>query len=317
MKKLVYPFKKAKYLEFIKALGWNSIENWVDFCEGKNLILNLEKLKENRLKDDWIWCVLFPLLSQAYNIYNVEKKRKIIGITALPGTGKSTLGSLIEKLSASMDIKITVLSIDDFYLPNKQMLMAINNNPWNVSRGFPGSHSTLLMKEKLLIWKDTGKLNFPTFDKSINNGFGDRANWRNESPDVLILEGWFLGVKPYLETKNEINAIVPPLSNNEIKYRLKIQKNLIDYIDIWDLVDNIWHLKPEKFSYLNQWKRQQEKEMLQNKGVSLSEENLINFLRMLNVSLPQNSFANIKADFVFSIDQNRKLTSLTFNKLTF
>ena len=314
MKKIVFPFEKDKFLEFIKIIGWDSIENWLEFCESKNLISKLEIHKKNRFNNDWIWCVLLPLLSQAYNLYKFDKKRKIIGITALPGTGKTTLGYFIEKLSENLNLKITVLSIDDFYLPREQMLLAVKNNPWNVSRGFPGTHSTFLMKEKLLLWKNTGRLNFPTFDKSINDGLGDRTNWKNESPDVLIIEGWFLGVKPYIETKNEIKGIEPPLSNNEIKYRLKIQENLLDYIDIWNLIDNIWHLKPEKFNYLNLWKRQQEKEMLQKKGVSLSEENLMNFLRMLNVSLPQQSFEKVKSDFILSIDQQRNLTSLTINK---
>ena len=56
--------------------------------------------------------------------------------------------------------------------------MAIKNNPWNVSKGFPGSHSAELMYEKLLNWKINGKLNVPVFDKSLRNGLGDRSHWR-------------------------------------------------------------------------------------------------------------------------------------------
>ena len=42
-----------------------------------------------------------------------------------------------------------IISIDDLYLPSNEMKLANQNNPWNVSRGFPGSHSVKLMHEKL------------------------------------------------------------------------------------------------------------------------------------------------------------------------
>ena len=48
------------------------------------------------------------------------------------------------------------------------MKLAIKNNPWNVSRGFPGSHSVNLMHEKLTNWKYDGKLQVPVFDKSFS-----------------------------------------------------------------------------------------------------------------------------------------------------
>ena len=313
MKKIFLPFKKDIFSEFIKIIGWDSIENWIEFCEENELFSSIESYKYNTFKEDWIWGVLLPLLSQCYKICNSEKKRQIIGISALPGTGKSTLGLLLERLCLKMNIKITSISIDDFYLPKKEMKFAVKNNPWNVSRGFPGTHSTELMKKKLNIWKETGELNFPIYDKSINNGLGDRSHWRKETPDLVVIEGWFLGVSPFNFETNHDTEIDPPLSMNENLFRLQIQDNLKDYIDIWKLVDILWHLKPEKFNYLNLWKRQQEKEMLLKKGVCLSEHNLVNFLRMLNVAIPQSNFDKIKSDFLFILDQERKLIYLTSN----
>ena len=103
------------------------------------------------------------------------------------------------------------------------MKLAIKNNPWNVSRGFPGSHSVELMM-KLSNWKIHGELNVPVFDKSLRNGLGDRSHWRSDNPDLLIIEGWFLGIEPlsidnydqYLQSKE--------LSFNESSYGFKIQK---------------------------------------------------------------------------------------------
>ncbi len=313
MNSLKIPFNDIVFEKFIKIIGWESIESWIEFCENNELISNLKASKENKLKDDWIWFVLLPLISQAYHFSRCDSRRKIIGISALPGTGKSTLGLLIEKLSINLNLKIAVISIDDFYWPKKDMDLAVINNPWNVSRGFPGSHSVILMKEKLINWKNTGKLNVPTFDKSLNNGFGDRSFWRNETVDLVVIEGWFLGVKPIIPKLEDNIEIYPPLSSSEIFYRLKIQNNLKSYEDVWNLIDVIWHLKPEKFNFLNLWKKQQEKEMFIKKGVALSNDEFLNFLRMLNVSLPHNSFEDIKADFRFIINQNRKIINLNLN----
>ena len=255
-----------------------------------------------------------PLLSQAYKLNKTSPDRKIIGISALPGTGKTTLGKWLESTSLKLKFKLSVISIDDFYLPSEEMELAIKNNPWNVSRGFPGSHSLDLMKEKLLKWKTDGQLNVPVFDKSLRNGLGDRAFWREEHPDLLIIEGWFLGVKPLsINSDNSLN-ILPPLNAYECSYREKIQNNLEHYLDIWNMIDNIWHLKPLKFKYMNKWKTYQEKNMHVKTGSSLKDDNLNNFLRMLNVSIPHESFDDINSDVLLMINQERKLIRVGLNQ---
>ena len=314
-------FPEEKFEELILKIGWSSLDDWINFWKGKKNDLLLEKFWNYGVKDDWIWGLALPLLSQAYKYKNNFPERRIIGISALPGTGKTTLGKWLEKISLKFDFKIAVVSIDDFYLPSEEMKLAIKNNPWNVSRGFPGSHSVKLMYEKLTNWKNDGKLQVPVFDKSLRNGLGDRSYWRSDEPDLLILEGWFLGVRPLsMEINNKVSMdrkdneiFTTPLSSDESSYRIKIQQNLIKYLDIWNLMDDVWHLKPLKFEYLNLWKSNQEKEMLLNKGNALTSKNLSNFLRMLNVSIPQSSFDDINSDVLLLIDQDRKLVEVGLN----
>jgi len=193
------------------------------------------------------------------------------------------------------------------------MKIAIITDPWNVSRGFPGSHSVKLMHEKLLNWKINGELNVPVFDKSLRNGLGDRSHWRLDNPDVLILEGWFLGIKPYFIDINDPPMNTTNLSLHESSYVLKIQNNLNEYLDIWNLIDNIWHLKPLKIEYMNIWKTNQEKEMFLQKGNALKDEKLSNVLRMLNVSIPHKSFDVIKSYALLLIDQERNLVEAGLN----
>ena len=314
MRDLNINFPLEEFEKLIVDIGWESLDKWFDFWNNQKNILSIDQYWNNKVNDDWIWGLALPLLSQAYKFKNNFSDRKIIGISALPGTGKTTLGKWLETISLKLNFKIAVISIDDFYLPSNEMKLAIKNNPWNVSRGFPGSHSVKLMHEKLLNWKINGELNVPVFDKSLRNGLGDRSHWRSENPDLLILEGWFLGIKPFSTDSNEhfINAL--DLSSHEVSYRLKIQNNLIEYLDVWSLIDNIWHLKPLNFEYMNLWKSNQEKEMLQQRGNALRDEKLSNFLRMLNVSIPHESFDYIKSYALLLIDQERKLVKACLNR---
>jgi D-glycerate 3-kinase len=302
-----------KFEKLIIDIGWESLDDWINFWNTKNNILSIDQYWNNNVNDDWIYGLALPLLSQAYKFQNKFSERKIIGISALPGTGKTTLGKWLEAISLKLNFKISVISIDDFYLPSEEMKLAIKNNPWNVSRGFPGSHSVKLMYEKLLHWKIYGELNVPVFDKSLRNGLGDRSHWRSEKPDLLVLEGWFLGIEPSPFDVNDQNINSENFVSQESSYRSKIQNNLKDYADVWSLLDTIWHLKPLKFEYMNTWKSNQEQEMLLHKGNALQDEKLTNFLRMLNVSIPHKSFDLIDSYALLLIDQERNLVEVGLN----
>ena len=307
MRHLNIQFPLDKFENLINQIGWETLDEWFDFWNAKKEILSIDEFWDNGVNEDWIWGLALPLLSQSYSFNNNFSDRKLIGISALPGTGKTTLGKWLENISEKLNFKICVISIDDFYLPSKEMELAIKDNPWNVSRGFPGSHSVDLMKEKLLKWKNDGKLTVPVFDKSLRNGLGDRSHWRREEPDLLIIEGWFLGVKPLSSYSSNKEIISPVLSSNETIYRKNIQSNLKHYLDIWDLIDQTWQLKPLKFEYMNEWKSNQEKSMDLERGSSLRDNKLKDFLRMLNVSIPHKSFDLISSDVLLLINQKRKL----------
>ena len=314
MKDLDINFPLDKFEKLIIDIGWKSLDDWFDFWNKQNNILSIDQFwNNNSVNDDWIWGLALPLLSQAYSFQNSTTDRKLIGISALPGTGKSTLGNWLEEISLKLKFKIAVISIDDFYLPSDEMHLAIKNNPWNVSRGFPGSHSVKLMHEKLLNWKINGELNVPVFDKSLRNGLGDRSHWRSDNPDLLVIEGWFLGVEPLSSDIYFHHVNSRELSSHESSYRLNIQKNLKEYLAVWSLIDNIWHLKPLKFKYMNIWKTNQEKEMYLKKGKALQNEKLSNFIRMLNVSIPHESFDVINSYALLLIDQERKLVESGLN----
>ena len=312
LKKIKFPLDN--YEVVIEEISGLKLDEWISFWDKEREILSyVSEYYGYKCRDDWLWGVVLPLLYDVYNLKRSKKKRKVIGLSALPGTGKTTLGLLIEKLSLKMNIKVSVVSMDDFYLPFSEMNFAIKDNPWNVSRGFPGSHSTYLIEDRILEWKNTGIFNYPFFDKSLRNGLGDRSSWEIKFPDVLILEGWFLGVNQISSEEISKEKVKPCLYSNEVEYRLKIQKNLNEYFKVWQLIEKIWQIKPKEFSYMDDWKSDQENAMLKLKGNALVDENLKNFLRMLNCSIPQESFNEINSRYLIILNKNRELISVDLN----
>ena len=309
-----FKFPLDNYEKLIKDISGLKLDEWINFWEKEREILSFvsEYYGEN-YRDDWLWGVILPILSDIYCLRNSTKKRIVIGISALPGTGKTTLGLLIKRLSLKMDIKASVVSMDDFYLPFAEMNIAIGDNPWKVSRGFPGSHSIYLIEERILEWKNTGRFNYPVFDKSLRNGLGDRSCWKIDFPEILILEGWFLGVNQISSQMISSENVKPPLHTREIEYRSKIQKNLNEYLKIWQLIEKIWQIRPKNFSYMDKWKSNQENEMLRIKGNALVDNQLTNFLRMLNCSIPQKSFNEINSKYMVLLNKNRELISVSLN----
>ena len=122
-----------------------------------------------------------------------------------------------------------------------------------------------------------------------------------------------MGIKPHSIEITDRPINTTNLSLHESSYVLKIQNNLKEYLDIWTLIDNIWHLKPLKIEYMNIWKINQEKEMFLQKGKALKDEKLSNFLRMLNVSIPHKSFDVIQSYALLLIDQQRNLVEAGLN----
>ena len=120
-------------------------------------------------------------------------------------------------------------------------------------------------------------------------------------------------MKPVSNDFEDDPLITPSLTSHESSYRLNIQKNLNEYLDIWNLIDNIWQLKPIKFEYMNIWKSKQENDMFRKKGTALKDKQLDNFLRMLNVSIPNKCFEQINPDTLLIINKERKLIEVGLN----
>ena len=64
---------------------------------------------------------------------------------------------------------------------------------------------------------------------------------------------------------------------------------------------------------MDQWKSNQEYEMLKIKGNALVDNQLTNFLRMLNCSIPQESFKDINSKYKIILNKNREIINVYLN----
>ena len=188
-----FPLEEPKYpdilfsIENFKALlsqlGWE-YSSWIDFWLERNGQNMASSFWANGTKLDWIWGLGLPFLSDIRRFTFLQNHRPIFGISALPGCGKTSFGNWLEASAQEIGISLKVISLDDFYLPGKEMDIAMYGNPWHVPRGYPGSHSIELMNNALDNFLNTGVLKVPTFDKSLRDGMGDRSEWCELKPKV-------------------------------------------------------------------------------------------------------------------------------------
>ncbi len=313
-------FSSDSYLVFLEKLSINPFYFFKKWSDINRQSLIDEYWKPNT-KLDWKWSLSFPLFSLLEKYVENFNHPKIIGFSGLPGSGKSTLGYWIDSVARELSLEIKVISLDDFYLPGNEMDIAMNGNPWNVPRGFPGSHSLELLNQSLDTFLNTGILKSPTFDKSLRDGKGDRSGWCEVSPKVLILEGWFVGCEPVSNLNVIDNSSDDKfnlcLSNIEKEFRISIQESLIHYSKIWKKFEKIWHLKSSEFNNTILWKTQQEDEMIKIKGSGLKDHRLRDFIRMIQTSIPQQSLSSINSDTTVEINQYRRINKLYTNTYEF
>ena len=260
---------------------------------------------------DWLWSVGLPILSLAEQW---KGQRRLLGLSALPGCGKTTLGQWIEASAEILGLSIQVVSLDDFYFEADLLDAAMQGNPWGVPRALPGSHDLELLSDCLLQWRQGREVTLPSFDKSKRGGRGDRSGWRRCDSDLLILEGWFVGCESADEPAATESHLDPPLKPEELAWRAQLQSELTRYETIWSSLDQLWQLRASDFNAPLIWKRQQESTLQAERGDSLPDADLERFIRMILCSLPSSCFQQMRADVVVEVDPDRTLRRIHLPK---
>ena len=123
---------------------------WEQQCRSSGLFETTLDLWPASASPDWLWCLGLPLLTEAARD---QTQRHLIGLSALPGCGKTTLGHWLERAAQQLGLPLQVVSIDDFYFDAERLEQAMRGNPWGVPRALPGSHDIPLLCQTLSRWK--------------------------------------------------------------------------------------------------------------------------------------------------------------------
>tara|TARA_B100000700_G_C15027798_1_gene849083 strand:- start:5 stop:997 length:993 start_codon:yes stop_codon:yes gene_type:complete len=310
-------FEIESFNKLLENLDWPDPTKWLNHWLDRGGIDFAFPAWPPETKTDWIWGIGFPFISDIERYMFNEDKRVLLGISGLPGCGKTSFGKWLKAAASELNLPLEVISMDDFYLPSPQLDKAMAGNPWKVPRGLPGSHAIGLLEETIEIWKNTGNLKSPKFDKALRNGFGDRSGWSCSSPKVVVIEGWFLGCSQAAEMSNlKGNACLNDqrLTLDEKAYQVIVQNSLADYQSIWKEFEKIWHLKSIDFNSTKEWKTQQEVNLQNERGSSLRGKSLESFIRMIQVAIPKKDLQLINSDVVALLNRSRQIIWVGLNK---
>lgn len=195
------------------------------------------------------------------------KKTFIVGINGCQGSGKSTLADYLgTRLSSEFDLNVAVLSLDDFYYSKKQRHELANQiHPLLRTRGVPGTHDMNLANETLEKLCAGASASNPVqlrrFNKFADNPYPE-SQWPiiDRPIDVIVLEGWCLGVQPQL-----MKDLIYPINQLEAKkdkygiWRSYVNQQLKqNYQGLYQRIDHWLMLKAPSFDSVQAWRLEQE-----------------------------------------------------------
>lgn len=239
----------------------------------------------------------------------------IVGLNGCPGSGKSTFARFVVRLLDTH--RIAVLSLDDFYLPaSDRIKLAAEIHPLLANRGMPGTHDVELLSETISALcnaTDFSEVRIPSFDKSKDDRLLD-SKWTVYSgkPDIILLEGWCIGV--HAQAAAELER---PASDWEAKndsdgtWRRFVNEQLsIRYRPIFDNLDLLILFKGPTVETIFNWRRQQE-EKLREIGNAMDDKQLRDFTAQF-LRLSQHMYATLPdvADILVEFEEDRSLRQL-------
>ncbi|AFY81139.1 putative kinase [Oscillatoria acuminata] len=210
-----------------------------------------------------LWQLWLPLAIKLIASHQELGRPWMQGILGGQGTGKTTLGRILTWILTHLGYSTLALSIDDLYKTYSQRQQLREEDPRLIWRGPPGTHDVALGINLLdrLRNPDGQTIAVPRFDKSLWEGQGDRIEpLLVQTVDILLLEGWFVGVRPVDPAVFE-TPLWPIMTEADRSFARDMNERLRDYLPLWDRLDGLMVLYPQDYRLSLQWRMQAEWEM--------------------------------------------------------
>ena len=300
-----FHFPLEPFDALLASLGWPDRERWLQAWQQRGGDRLAAEAWHRTPSSEWIWGLALPLLTQIETLARAPQ-RSLLGLSAIPATGKTTLCRWLKAAAQQIGIQIDAISIDDFYRASPDLEASMRGNPWGVARGLPGSHEIDRMLQCIADWREGRPVSVPIFDKTLRGGRGDRAGFRPLQGRVLLVDGWFLGVpadRPGADPHPPGAAIrpqMPPLNDAERLYRPTVLERLKAYEPLWRELDLLWRIQPIDLAATAVWKQQQT-------SFTLPKPQADQFIRMILCSIPHDHWDWIPSTVNALIDAQRSI----------
>jgi D-glycerate 3-kinase len=195
-----------------------------------------------------------------------------VGLSGLPGSGKSTLARQLCEVLAGRGHPSLVLALDDFYLGRRERSrLAREVHPLFATRGPAGTHDIVRLLDVLdALRRSRTGIRLPRFDRLRDRRLPP-SRWRTprDRPEVVILEGWLVGVPPL--SSRELLRAPNALERHEdagADWRRAVNDALgSGYARVWRRLDLLVALLAPDLDAMRRWRGEAERAMARTRGV--------------------------------------------------
>jgi D-glycerate 3-kinase len=200
----------------------------------------------------------------------------VVGINGAQGSGKSTLAACLALLLQDKSYKVATLSLDDLYLNQaKREQLAHDIHPLLQTRGVPGTHDVALgIKTIKGLTSGQGKVTVPRFNKQHDNPEPQSLWQEYYAPvDIVLFEGWCVG--SVAQSDKDLQIPINSLEAEQDKqcvWRNYVNDKLEhEYATLFAWIDTLVYLQVASFDQVFAWRKKQERQTFQGKGMSDAE----------------------------------------------
>ena len=230
-----------------------------------------------------LWHYWLPLAQSLAHQQQKIARPFIQGLLGGQGTGKTTLGIVLNILLRHLGKTFLSISLDDLYKTYTDRQKLRDRRPDLIWRGPPSTHDIDLGMQVLQQLRDRHldhpqPIAIPRFDKSLHNGAGDRLEPEiSNGADIVLFEGWFVGMRP-LPISAFRNFVPPILSESDREFALECNANLYNYLPLWEYLDSLIVLVPEDYNYSLQWRLAAEHNLIAAGKSGMSDSEITQFV---------------------------------------